>query len=319
MPPISFEGRVAIVTGAGGGIGRTHALEIARRGGAVVVNDLGGDVAGREGSATMAESVVAEIAAAGGRAVASHDSVTTREGAEGIVATALDAFGGVDVLVNNAGNMRNAFLAELSDEDWDSLIATHLTGSFNMTRAVWPHMQARKYGRIVFTSSSSGMFGIAIQGGYAAGKAGAFGLMNVAAIEGAPHGILCNAIMPNAFGRMAIQCMKDWGQEVRGVESMPPVVGNSMDPNYNAPLVAYLASEVCTSNRAVYSQCLGRIARVFVGVGEGWQAQRQTPPTVEEIAAHWDEINDLERGYTMPASPHEELALVMQAGEMPAH
>lgn len=316
---ILFDGRVAIVTGAGGGIGRAHALELARRGCAVVVNDLGGDVAGRGVSASMAESVVEEIRAAGGKAVASHASVADGESARQIAATAVETFGKVDILINNAGIMRNAFLPDLSEEDWNALIATHLTGSFNMTRAVWPHMREQGYGRIVFTSSSSGMFGIELQTGYGAAKAGIFGLMNVAATEGVAHGILCNAIMPNAQSRMADQMLKDSGGDMGPQQhAMMALAGNSFDPAWNVPLALWLASEDCTSTHGIYSQCLGRVARVFVGVTPGWQAQRQTPPSVEDIAAHWDEITDMSRGFSTPSSPGEELGIVLSQGSAPA-
>ena len=317
MTAIGFAGRVAIVTGAGGGIGRTHALEIAARGGSVVVNDLGGDVAGRGGSPDMAERVAAEIRAAGGKAIASAESVADPEGAGRIVEAAVAAFGTVDVLVNNAGNMRNAAIADLTDEDWNALIATHLTGSFNMTRAVWPHMAAKKYGRIVFTVSSAGMFGMALQAGYSAGKAGVFGLMNVAAIEGAEHGILANAIMPNALGRMADQAGRDWGMDIDAINAATAdMVGNAMNPAFNAPLAVYLASEANTETHGLFSQCLGRVAKVFVGVTPGWQAQRQSPPSVEEIAEHWQEICDTGSGFDFPENSTDEHRLVM--GRCPA-
>jgi len=320
MAGISFAGRVAVVTGSGGGIGRAHALELARRGCALVVNDLGGDVAGRGGSIHMAESVAAEIVAAGGKAIASHDSVADSEGAKRIVASALARFGRIDVLINNAGNMRNALLENTTDEDWSSLIATHLTGSFNMTRAAWPHFRSQRYGRIVFTASSAGLFGNALQAAYGSAKAGIAGLMNVAAIEGEPYGILCNAIMPNATGRMAEQMMKDWGPQQReqGNAMMTGAVGHSMDPAFNAPLAAYLASEACTSTHALYSQCLGRVARVCIGVVPGWQAQRLAPPSVEDIAEHWAEICDTSRGFATPPSPRDELGLVLRQGPAPA-
>lgn len=315
MSRISFENRVAIVTGGGGGIGRTYALEIARRGGAVVVNDLGGDVAGRGGSASMAEQVAAEIRAAGGRAIASHDSVATGDGARRIVDAALKAFGKVDVLVNNAGNMRNALLENLSDDDWDSLIATHLTGSFRITRAVWPHMKAQRYGRIVFTASSAGLFGNTMQVGYAAAKAGIAGLMNVASLEGEAFGIRCNAILPNANSRMAEQMLKDWDPATQAAgAAMMSAFGNAMNPEFNAPLAVYLASEACTSTHALYSQCLGRVAQVMIGVTAGWQAGRDTPPSVEDIASHWSEISDASRGFSRPNTSAEELMSLLAPG-----
>ena len=311
---VSFAGRAVIVTGAGGGIGRAHALEFARRGAMVLVNDLGGDVAGKGGSASMAQAVVAEIAAAGGRAVANHDSVATREGCDGMVAQAMAEFGRIDALVCNAGIMRNTLIEETTDEDWDAVIGTHLTGSFRLTRAVWPHMKAAGYGRIVYTASSAGLFGTPMVGGYGAAKAGVAGLMQVAAHEGAPHGILCNALLPNAASRMAMQAAADWAARGRAMDgSLPPEVGNSMNVEFNTPLAVYLASEACTATRGLWSQCLGRQARVFTGVVPGWQAQRQSPPTVEDIAAHWDEIADTGHGFAIPQTPNEELAMVLGA------
>lgn len=313
MTAISFEGLVAIVTGAGGGIGREYALELGRRGCAVLVNDLGGDVSGRGGSASMAATVVEEITREGGRAIANGDSVATRAGAESMVAKTVKAFGRIDILINNAGNMRAGLLENMADEDWDSLVATHLTGSMNMTRAVWPHMKAQRYGRIVFTCSSSGLFGNALQSGYASAKAGVAGLMNVAAIEGQEHGIFCNAIMPNADSRMSRQLMAEWEpeQQAQGATFLEESLGNAMSPAFNAPLAVYLASRECQSTHAIYSQCLGRIARVFVGVAHGWQAQRDNPPSVEEIASHWDEICDLSRGFATPPTPRDEFELVL--------
>ena len=312
---ISFEGRAVIVTGAGGGIGRAHALEIARRGGQVLVNDLGGDVAGHGGSESMAEQVVDEIRRAGGIARANHESVATTAGCEAIVADALASFGRVDVLINNAGIMRNRTLEETSDEDWDAVITTHLTGSFRMTRAVWPHMKRRGYGRIVYTASSAGLFGNPIVGGYGAAKAGIAGLMHTAALEGEPLGILCNAIMPNAASRMAMQAAADWYGKLEGMDQpLPDTVGHSMDPAFNTPLAVYLASDACTTTRELFSQCLGRTARVFIGAADGWQSERQSPPTVEQVAHHWADVCDAARGYAVPRSAREELLSVFARG-----
>jgi len=314
---ISFEGRVAVVTGAGGGLGREHALELARRGAKVLVNDLGGDVGGRGGSASMAQQVVDEIRAAGGTAEANHDSVSTTEGAQGIVAQAIAAFGKLDVLVNNAGIMRNGSIEETSDEDWDAVIATHLTGSFKVTRAAWPHMKAQRYGRVVYTASSAGLFGNAFVGAYGAAKAGIAGLLNWTAREGLEHGIVCNALMPNAMTRMAAQAGADWAGRIPEMEHvLPPEIGNSMNPEFNMPLAVYLASEACTDTQGLWSQCLGRSARVFLGVVPGWQAQRQSAPSVEEITAHWPEIADTTRGFAIPATATEEHGIVLAQGSL---
>jgi NAD(P)-dependent dehydrogenase (short-subunit alcohol dehydrogenase family) len=315
MTAISFAGRVAIVTGAGGGIGRTHALELGRRGAQVVVNDLGGGVDGRNGSSGPAEAVASEIRDAGGIAIANWDSVALTEGANNLVNQTIDAFGKLDILINNAGIMRNGYLEHITDQDWEDVIRTHLDGSFKVTRAAWPHFKAQRYGRIVFTSSSAGMFGNPVLANYGAAKAGVAGLMHVAAIEGQQFGILCNAIMPNANGRMAVKMLEDLGEPSDAGDLFPPELGNSMNPDFNAPLAIYLASEACTSTRELYSQCLGRVGRVVIGVTRGWQAQRQSPPTVEDIAAHWDEVCNDAAGLVVPESPRDELRLVMQQWE----
>jgi NAD(P)-dependent dehydrogenase (short-subunit alcohol dehydrogenase family) len=313
MTSISFAGRVVVVTGAGGGIGRTYALDIARRGGAVVVNDLGCDVAGRNPSPAMADGVVAEIRQAGGRAVPSYDSVASQEGAQRLIAIALNQFGHIDALINNAGNMRNALFEDTSDEDLDAVLDTHLRGTINVTRAVWSHMKARRYGRIVFTTSGTGMYGNKLQTGYAAAKAGITGLMNVLALEGQDHGILCNALTPNAVGRMGQQMVRDMGpQATEPAAAMMTAVGNAMAPEFNTALGVYLSSEACSSTHCIYSACVGRIARVFVGVTPGWQGSREHPATAEDIAAHLKEITDLSRGFQMPTHPRNEIELVLQ-------
>ena len=173
-------------------------------------------------------------------------------------------------------------------------------------------MKAQNYGRIVYTASSTGLFGTSMVGGYGAAKAGLAGLMMVAAHEGAEHGIVCNALMPNAASRMALQAAADW-QAARMTRdlSMPPEIGNSMNVEFNTPLAVWLASAECTATRGLYSQCLGRQAQVFVGVTHGWQAQRQSAPSVEEIAANWGRITDAAAGYDVPGSPNEELGLVL--------
>lgn len=312
MPEISFRDRVVIVTGAGGGLGRTYALDIARRGGAVVVNDLGGSIEGPGGSSEMADMVVDEIKAAGGRAVASYDSVASADGAKRIAATAMDEFGRIDALINNAGNMRVNPLEDNSQEDLAAILAVHLVGTFNVTRAVWSHMKARGYGRIVSTSSSAGMYGDESYACYASAKAGITGLMNVLAHEGEPHGILCNVLMPNASTRMTDMVAGQMDQDdVERSKALMAAIKNSMDPSFTTGLAVYLASEACTSNHAIYSSCAGRMARVFIGASEGWHGPQDQPATAEDIAAHIDEIRDLSRGVHIPSSPGDEFRIVI--------
>lgn len=309
MTSISFKDRVVIITGAGGSLGRTYALEIAKRGGAVVVNDLGSTVEGLNESTTPADEVVAQITAAGGRAIASYDDVATRQGARRIVESALEKFGRVDALINNAGNLRNAWFEDLEDEDRDAQIAVHLLGTFNVTQAVWPHMKAQGYGRIVFTSSSAGMLGNEMQSAYGAAKAGITGLMNVLSQEGKPHGILCNALMPNAISRMGDQ------MSAESIEKMRPYVSRiyaEMEPTFTTGLAVYLASEACTSTHSIYSSLGGRMARVFIGVTKGWRGPAGRPATVEEIAANFDRIRDPARGFDIPESLGDEYRIMVE-------
>ena len=317
MSEIRFDDQVVIVTGAGGGLGRAYALDIARRGGCVVVNDLGGTVEGHDASATNtsatpADAVVEEITAAGGRAVANYDSVADAAGAENIVAAALTAFGRVDALINNAGNMRMAQLEESEQKDFDALLSVHLLGSYHMSKAVWPHMKQRGYGRIVFTASSAGLFGNPGQAFYGAAKAGVFGLMNTLSHEGLPHGILCNVIMPNAFSRMTEKASEFTDPEaLQRASAILPLMQNSMQPEFNAGLATYLASEKCSTTHGAYSACGGRIARVFVGVTEGWQGSREVPASAEEIEQHFERICDPQQGIHIPLSPSDEYRTVL--------
>src|SRR5215208_1264431 len=203
MNNISYEGRVVIVTGAGGGLGREYALEIARRGGAVVVNDNGADYRGIGPGPEMADNVTTEITAAGGKAVANYEDVGDRVAAQRIADVALSIFGRIDALINNAGNLRNDWFENVSVEDRDSVMSAHLLGNFNVAQAVWPHMKQAKYGRIVFVASAVGAFGNEMQAAYGAAKGGIIGLMNVLAQEGRPQNIMCNALLPNAESRMS--------------------------------------------------------------------------------------------------------------------
>lgn len=303
---ISFAGRGVIVTGAGGGLGRAYALDIAARGGAVVVNDLGGSVAGDGASATLADAVVAEIVAAGGKAIANHDSVATPDGAARIADAAMTAFGRIDALVNNAGNMRTGALEDMATSDLESLLAVHVGGAYYMSQAVWPHMRAQGYGRIIFTTSSAGMLGSGQLSAYGAAKGGVFGLLNGLSNEGAPLGIMCNAVMPNAVSRLALSVPSDTlGDNPWGRQFYP-----AMDPGFTAGLVSYLASDACTVSHAVYSALGGRIGRIFIGVSDGWQGGLASAPTAEQIADQFDRINDISAGFAVPANTLDEFRLV---------
>lgn len=303
---LDFTGRVAIVTGAGGGLGRAYALDLARRGASVVVNDLRG-----------ADAVVAEIEAAGGRAIACPHSVATRKGGGAIVETAIENFGRLDVLVSNAGNLRHARFEEMSEEDIDEVIGVHLKGAFHVGQPAFAAMKRQGYGRIVFTASASGLFGHPWQASYAAAKAGIFGLANVVALEGKDHGVLCNVVLPNARTPMADSVDFAWRAEVKQpaealerLLALPGGGGERLDPAWVSPLVVHLASEACTTTHGVYSACSGRYARVVIGVGEGWVAIER--PEAEDMAAHWEAVSQ-PAGLTEPHSVYDEALSAREA------
>lgn len=291
MGSVDFDGQVAIVTGAGGALGRSYALELARRGAAIVVNDLGGDPDGSGRSSGPADETVALIAAAGGQAVASHDSVATREGGEAIVQRALDSFGRVDIVINNAGSLRDRTFAKLAIEDVQAIVDVHLYGAFHVSRPAFLAMRERSYGRILMTASSSGLFGNFGQANYAAAKMGVVGLSNVLAIEGARHGITSNVIAPMADSRLTA-----------GLSS--PMEG-MLSPEAVTPLAVYLVSRECELTHEIFSAAGARYARVFLGLTPGWFAGKDELPSVEDIAEHLEEIRD-EEGYGIPLSVIDE-------------
>lgn len=272
---ITFDNQVAIVTGAGGGLGRCHALELARRGARVVVNDLGSAVDGSGQSTSAAQQVVDEITAEGGTAIANADSVASEAGGQAIVAAAVENFGRVDILVNNAGILRDAAFKNMTAEQVDAVIAVHLTGAFNVTRAAWPVMRAQNYGRIVQTTSGTGLFGNFGQTNYGAAKMGLVGMMHVLAIEGARNGITVNAIAPIARTRMTEDIMGE--------------AGKVMDPELVTPVVVYLAHRDCTRTAHIYSVGAGKVSRVFIGVTAGIEDTDLTPESVAEAI---DQIDD---------------------------
>lgn len=290
MSEFSFEGRVAVVTGAGRGIGRAHARLLAERGAKVVVNDLGGSMEGDGSDAGPAQKVVGEITVAGGTAVADTNDVSTSAGGQAIVDTALEHFGRIDIVVNNAGIIRWAGLPEVDAENLERHLAVHLVGSFNTLRAAWPHFVEQQYGRVVLTTSS-GMFGLDNNLSYAAAKAGTVGLARSAKLAGAPHGIKVNLIAPAAMTRMGGGEQPDDAQPVPGQPYMPSEAV--------APMVAYLAHENCPVSGEIYTAGAGRFARLFIASTEGY-ACPGGPVTVEDVAGNWDTIND-EKGYYVPS------------------
>ncbi|MGE0880755.1 MAG: SDR family NAD(P)-dependent oxidoreductase [Acidimicrobiia bacterium] len=292
---ISLDGRVAIVTGAGNGLGRAHALELGRRGASVVVNDLGGWVDGSGASHQAADQVVAEIVAAGGKAVANYDTVATREGGAAIVATAIEGFGQLDVVVNNAGILRNEEFQNMTDDQLMGVVNTHFLGAYYVSQPAFAAMIPRNYGRFVFTSSGSGLFGLRNQANYCGSKAGIMGLSSAIALEGRRYGILSNAIAPVASTRIVAGMRADdiGPDDTTHHDDDPgPDVVLPSDPEFVSPMVAYLASEACTETQQVYSCSQGRFARVFVGATRGWYGPRDRPATAEDIVDHLDEIRD---------------------------
>ena len=254
-----FDGKVVIVSGAGGGLGRCHALQFAERGAKVVVNDLGGSVHG-EGASDMADVVVEEIRAAGGEAVANKASVSSREGAASIVEDAVNAFGTVDIVVNNAGILRDKSFKNMTLDEWDLVIDVHLRGSAYVTKAAWPIMYEKNWGRVVFTSSTSGIFGNFGQANYGAAKMAMLGLMNVLAIEGASHNIRVNCLSPGAATRMTASVPGS-----RFASDNPPP---EMDPSMVSPAVLYMCSENAPSAVTIHAAG-GRFSRSQTFTNEG--------------------------------------------------
>jgi NAD(P)-dependent dehydrogenase (short-subunit alcohol dehydrogenase family) len=290
---LGFDGKVVIITGAGGGLGRQHALLMAARGALVVVNDLGGAVDGSGSDKGAAERVVDEIKAAGGEAVADTNSVATPEGGKSIVQTALDAFGHVDVVVNNAGILRDKAFHNMEPDLLNPVLDVHLKGAFHVTKPAWVVMREQGYGRIVSTSSAAGIFGNFGQTNYGAAKMGLVGLTRVLAVEGAKYNIKANAIAPLALTRMT--------------ENIMGGLGDKLDPGLVSPLVAYLAHEDCPVTGQVFSVGGGRVAHVFIGETKGFF---QHDLTVEAVRDNWGTITD-QSGYGVPNNLGEETAMFL--------
>ena len=296
MTDLGFDGRVAIITGAGGGLGRQHALMMAARGALIVVNDLGGAVDGSGSDKGAAQLVVDEIRAAGGEATANTDSVATPEGGEAIVQTAVEAFGKVDIVINNAGILRDKSFHNMTPDLFDPVIDVHLRGAFNVTQPAWKIMREQGYGRVVSTSSAAGVFGNFGQANYGAAKMGLVGFTNVLAVEGAKYNIRANAIAPLAFTRMTADLLGP--------------LGDKLQPELVSPLVTYLAHESCESTGRVYSVGGGRVAEVFIGECAGYTDTESLTP--ESLRDNWETVTD-QTGYAVPASIAEETGMFLAA------
>jgi NAD(P)-dependent dehydrogenase (short-subunit alcohol dehydrogenase family) len=286
MADLRFDGRVAVVTGAGRGLGRSYAMLLASQGAKVVVNDPGGDLTGDGTDADPAHEVVHEIVAAGGQAVASTDSVATAAGGKAIIDAALDRYGRVDILIHNAGIVRSASLKEMSYEDFDAVLDVHLRGAFHVLRPVFPVMCHAGYGRIVLTSSIGGLYGNHKVANYAAAKAGVIGLSNVAALEGAAEGVKSNVIVPAAITRMA---------EGIDTSAYPP-----MEPGLVAPVVGWLAHESCSITGEVLIALAGRVARAVVTETPGVYRPSWS---IEEVGEHIDAIRNASDPVVFPIVP----------------
>jgi NAD(P)-dependent dehydrogenase (short-subunit alcohol dehydrogenase family) len=303
VEPIRFDGEVAVVTGAGRGLGRSYALELASRGAAVVCNDV---------DAGRATATAQDIVDRGGSAVPQTDSVSTPRGGAAIVQTAVDTFGSVDIVVNNAGQLRNAAFEDLSVEDVQQVLDTHLGGAFYVTQPAYRHMKAARYGRIIVTSSSAGMFGSPWQANYAAAKAGVVGLCNVLAHESARFGINVNAVMP-----MALTDINEGGPPPYSPEDLQETIdalrplARYMGVENVTPLVVYLASRRCTVTRRIFSVGAGHISRVFIGTSPGWYAPGLGDMKPEQVEAKLERILDPD-GFSVPESMNDECRLIAE-------
>lgn len=291
---VRLEDRVVIVTGAGGGLGRAHALLFARHGAKVLVNDLGGSTHGEGANASAADRVVAQIREAGGTAVANHDSVSD---GQRIVEQAMDTFGRVDVVVNNAGILRDKTFHKMEDADWDLVYKVHVEGAYKVTRAAWPYLREQNWGRVIFTASTSGIYGNFGQANYGMAKLGLYGLTRTLALEGRKNGVLVNAIAPTGGTRMT-----------EGL--IPPQVFEQLKPELISPLVVYLGSEQCQDSGNLYEVGGGWIGQVRWerSLGAGFDPREGFSP--EDVAANWARIGDFD-GAVHPKDSLEALQQMM--------
>jgi NAD(P)-dependent dehydrogenase (short-subunit alcohol dehydrogenase family) len=314
MRRIDFTGQVAIVTGGGGALGSAFAQELARRGAAIVVNDLGGSTTGAGTSPDYADAVVQAIRASGGRAVANYDTVATAAGGQAITDAALSAFGRIDVVISNAGNQRNGKFGEMSEDDIEAVYAVHAKGAFHVCQPAYREMVRQGYGRLVLVSSQSGIFGNPFRANYGSAKTALIGLMNVIAQE-APEGVVVNTLFPNAQGgRLGGTPLSERpdGAFLAAAGQRARHYAPAMAPAFVASLGCYMASRQCATSQNMYSVLGGKYSRVFVGLTEGWYSSGLEAPSCEDIAAHLAEIDDTTR-FDIPASGLEEMDTVLAA------
>ncbi len=283
MSELRFDGKVAVVTGAGGGLGRAYALMLAARGARVVVNDLGGTFDGEGADSTPAQKVVDQIKAAGGEAIANYESVSEWDNAQKIIQTAVDTYGRIDILINNAGILRDKSLLKMEISDYLKVLEVHLNGTFFCTKAAFGQMREQNYGRIVSTASAAGVYGNFGQTNYGAAKMGIVGLMNCVCQEGARYGVLANTIVPTAGTRLTATVM-------------PPDVVDRVKPEFVAPMVVYMCSEQFTESGKIYTAGGGYFSRAAVVEGPGVFFDAAAEITPDQVAEKIDEIRSLEGG-----------------------
>lgn len=291
---LNFEGRVAIVTGAGGALGRAYALLFAKRGASVVVNDLGVPMKGESSSSAPAQKVVDEIKAFGGKAVANFDSV---EHGDKIVQCALDNFGRVDIVVNNAGILRDCSFHKMSQQQWDIIQRVHLFGAYSVTRAAWPHLKKQKYGRVIMTASAAGIYGNFGQANYSAAKLGLVGFANTLAREGAKSNIHVNTIAPLAGSRLTETVM-------------PPNLVAALKPDFVAPVVAYLCHDSCEENGGLYELGAGWVSKLRWQRTDGHCFPLANGFSAEDVAAKWSQITDFDNAH-YPTSAQDSFGPIM--------
>jgi len=278
---IRFDDRVAVITGAGGGLGRAHALLLASRGAKVVVNDLGGAMDGTGGDATPAQKVCDEIKAAGGEAVPNYDSVSEWDSAQNIIKTAIDTWGKIDILINNAGILRDKSIMKMEIMDWELIMAVHLSGTFFCTKAAFPYMREAGYGRILSTSSAAGIYGNFGQTNYGAAKMGIAGMMLSVKLEGAKYNIMANTLVPVAGTRLTATVM-------------PPQVVDMLKPEFVSPIAAYAVSEACVQSGQIFVAGAGYFSRAAIVEGPGAFFDDPAAVSPDDVAGRWSEIINLE-------------------------